>query len=354
MGAGRLTIDPTTLQVAQTGPDTIAITDPAGGTLATVRTDGSGTLAAPDHGLAIAVALRRFFDAADLCLPTGIEPATTAPWRKYGHNRLYLNSGDTKIGYLDADTGRLELERSDFCLQALYELGATVPQPTQPDTPSPSPQPPVPEPVDAPWYDLAQNQPGEDLASIAEATAAGKGFFTRLVDTHLDRKTPERSWRRGAEGEIRVARELDKLPDGWRVLHSIPVGSEGADVDHLVIGPAGIFALNTKNLTGNVWVGARSTMVDGQKNHWLRNARIERGRVLERLSAARGGAVADLKSVIVVIAPHLTVKEQPDDVTVVAHNVIAAWLAQQPPLQHPAEADAWFEAARRSTTWIKP
>ena len=32
----------------------------------------------------------------------------------------------------------------------------------------------------------------------------------------------------------------------WHVIHSVP-SEKGADIDHVVIGPAGVFTLNTKN-----------------------------------------------------------------------------------------------------------
>jgi hypothetical protein len=53
---------------------------------------------------------------------------------------------------------------------------------------------------------------------------------------------------------VLVAGQLDKLmrrDPRWRCRHSIPVGSNGADIDHLVIGPGGVFTLNTKPRTSS-------------------------------------------------------------------------------------------------------
>jgi len=63
-----------------------------------------------------------------------------------------------------------------------------------------------------------------------------------------------RSWYRGAIGEIEVAEVLSKLGPEWTVLHAVPVGSGSSDIDHVVIGPAGVFTINTKNHTGKVFV----------------------------------------------------------------------------------------------------
>ena len=68
-----------------------------------------------------------------------------------------------------------------------------------------------------------------------------------------------------------VGKRLVKLGPAWRVLHSIPVGSRGTDIDHLVIGPGGVFSLNTKNHLGQrVWVHTDVVKVNGQSRNYLR------------------------------------------------------------------------------------
>jgi hypothetical protein len=72
------------------------------------------------------------------------------------------------------------------------------------------------------------------------------------------------SWYTGLEGERKVGRELERLaPHGWRVLHGIEKGN-GGDIDHLLIGPGGVFSINTKTHRGaSVWVGDTMTKVNG-------------------------------------------------------------------------------------------
>ncbi|WP_223855518.1 MULTISPECIES: nuclease-related domain-containing protein [Streptomyces] len=74
------------------------------------------------------------------------------------------------------------------------------------------------------------------------------------------------SWYAGLEGERRVGRELERLsPLGWRVLHGIEKGN-GGDIDHLLIGPGGVFSINTKNHRGaSVWIGDSMAKVNGGK-----------------------------------------------------------------------------------------
>ena len=75
-----------------------------------------------------------------------------------------------------------------------------------------------------------------------------------------------RSCYRGALGELEVASTLSRLDQRWTVLHAVPVGSAGADIGHLVIGPGGTFTVNTKNHPRKkIWAGGTGFVVDGQK-----------------------------------------------------------------------------------------
>jgi hypothetical protein len=66
-----------------------------------------------------------------------------------------------------------------------------------------------------------------------------------------------RTWQRGAHGERRTARLLRRLTrDGFVVFHDLAVpGNTSANVDHLVIGPTGVFVIDSKQWTGSVHQG---------------------------------------------------------------------------------------------------
>jgi hypothetical protein len=66
-----------------------------------------------------------------------------------------------------------------------------------------------------------------------------------------------RTWQRGAIGERHTALLLDRLTrDGFVVFHDLAVPDSPANVDHLVIGPTGLFVIDTKQWTGSVHQGA--------------------------------------------------------------------------------------------------
>jgi hypothetical protein len=68
------------------------------------------------------------------------------------------------------------------------------------------------------------------------------------------RLSPEtEAWRRGAEGERQVARLLEPLVrQGWGVQHDLRVPGSKANVDHVVIGPPGVFVVDAKNYRGRL------------------------------------------------------------------------------------------------------
>ena len=103
---------------------------------------------------------------------------------------------------------------------------------------------------------------------------AGKG---RVLD-------PERL-RRGISGEEAVADALAGLPSSYWVLHGVSTGH--GDVDHIVIGPTGVFALETKAWDGKFYRSRGQLYCNGKPaEHVLRQARGAAGQVRELLLAA--------------------------------------------------------------------
>ena len=61
------------------------------------------------------------------------------------------------------------------------------------------------------------------------------------------------AWRRGAAGERHTARLLAGLErHGWTVLHDLAVPGSRANIDHLVVGPGGMFVIDSKHYRGRL------------------------------------------------------------------------------------------------------
>ncbi|MGB3414138.1 MAG: nuclease-related domain-containing protein [Microbacteriaceae bacterium] len=128
------------------------------------------------------------------------------------------------------------------------------------------------------------------------------------------------SWYKGALGEIEIGERLDNMGPEWHIIHSMPIGSRGSDIDHIAIGRSGVFTINTKrHRQANVWVGGKSFMVNGQRMPYLRNSEFEAERVQNSLRAELRWDVP-VSSVLAVQAKSLTIKNQPAPVIVVEGN----------------------------------
>ncbi|HEY5266219.1 MAG TPA: nuclease-related domain-containing protein [Acidimicrobiales bacterium] len=199
--------------------------------------------------------------------------------------------------------------------------------------------------------DLSDNRPGESARRKADELKNGSPIRTalaRILNVHTD----EKAWRKGSKGEEEVASRLLRLGDGWFVLHAVQVREEGTDIDHVVIGPSGVFTLNTKNHLGkSVTVYERAIYVSGMKLPYIAASRSEGKRSSQLLTAACGFDVK-AQSVIVVMANELKFKGYPKDVDVVARKKIATWLNGQPAVLEPDRVLSIYSAARQSSTWL--
>lgn len=313
------------------------------------------------------------------------------PWTRYGHDRLYVSSGGVTLGYWDNKTRTLHADDpagSQALEQALEAYWAcadrardthrardttatakpmTRPRPcSAPGVDGWTPVAEVPEDTavsvadvaipapERPWTDLALNPPGgaaRERAIAAREAAPVKTALARIIGKHTD----ERSWRIGADGEAAVAARLAKLPETWRVLHAIPIGERGSDIDHVVIGPGGVYTINTKHHpNAKVWVGGNTFLVNGHRQPYIRNSRYEAARASKILSALAGYPVFVTGLIAVLGAQNgFTVRTQPPgaDVFIVTRKAITEWLLRRGPVLAPHHIDTLFQIARRSTTW---
>jgi hypothetical protein len=98
------------------------------------------------------------------------------------------------------------------------------------------------------------------VAGVVVALGVGWGLRFRVSQD-------ARAWRLGARGERRTAGILARLErDGFVAFHDLAVPGSPANVDHLVVGPTGVFVIDSKfyrgvvrmGLDGRLWYGGRS------------------------------------------------------------------------------------------------
>jgi hypothetical protein len=200
--------------------------------------------------------------------------------------------------------------------------------------------------------DLECRRPGQGIAEQAEQLRRQRPVLSalrRMLRVYVE----DGAYRKGAKGERLVGKRLAKLGNEWHVLHSIPIGGSGTDIDHIVMGPGGVFTLNSKNHLGHqVWVHTRAFKVDGfSKNEYLGASRSEAKKASQRLSVACGFQVP-VVGVIVVLADALTIREMPESTPVVARKNIDRWLRHRPVKLSRSDIEAIYEVARQPATWI--
>ncbi len=75
--------------------------------------------------------------------------------------------------------------------------------------------------------------------------SAGLGGFLLLLNRTTRNYRALRLIRAGLDGELATGQELDRLMrHGCRIFHDVPAG--GSNIDHVVVGPTGVLAVETK------------------------------------------------------------------------------------------------------------
>jgi hypothetical protein len=168
---------------------------------------------------------------------------------------------------------------------------------------------------------------------IGMAAGAAMTMYLCVVDEppeHIGR------WLRGSGGERRTARALRSVSAGWLVRHDL--SARRGNLDHVVIGSAGVFLLDSKVLGGEVRVHEGVLSV-----RWLED--VEDGYDLPRLGARVRGASASLATdlatragrrvwvqpVVVVWAPFEQGIVESEGVFYVHGEQLADWLRSLPP-----------------------
>jgi hypothetical protein len=190
-----------------------------------------------------------------------------------------------------------------------------------------------------------------DACLSAQAAAPRRTAIRRILGrTPLTSESS--SWYRGAIGELDIARRLAQLGPSWRVLHSVAVGRRGSDIDHLVIGPGGVFTLNTKFHEGaKIWVGERRLLVSGQRTDHLRNARYEADRARRLLTAAVGRDIDVTPLLVFVKAGAITIRQRPAPVVILRDSNLVHWLQKRPVVLDEILVADTARIASMASTW---
>jgi ssDNA-binding Zn-finger/Zn-ribbon topoisomerase 1 len=137
----------------------------------------------------------------------------------------------------------------------------------------------------------------QSFAGPSWGAAAAAGVALLFIVTVLERPQTIDAWRIGAEGERKTARHLGGLEEaGFVILHDRKVSGYGGNLDHIVIGPSGVWAVETKNLSGKVVINGDSLRIGGRRQDQIID-QVYRQAVA--VQVALGTQVADLAVTVV-------------------------------------------------------
>ncbi|RKR74512.1 nuclease-related domain-containing protein [Frondihabitans australicus] len=206
--------------------------------------------------------------------------------------------------------------------------------------------------ISAPDDDAAQvlTHPGSGAAAISAVEALWDRQAPVAPRTRASRilgRSPlgdsARAWFAPALGEARTAellRTLSTSGEPWRVLHAIPVVAGAPAIDHLVIGPAGVFALSTATRDES-----------GSETH-VREPLVE-ARLASTLLSNALGRPAVVRAITVVVEPGRRPAEIPG-VDVVGLDRLVRHLRSLVPVQSVEEVREITRVALKPRTWRAP
>jgi hypothetical protein len=271
-------------------------------------------------------------------------------WQKYGNDRLYVREEDAResLGYFDCKAGRLALnplheERTYEVIEVLRPfLGRTVPE---------SLSELMPETPPAVESDLTRDEASQ--AIVAHATEWRPRGLQNLAARLLGLRSEATSWEAGAKSERIVEKQLGKLKlDGWQVLSSV-MRRNGVDVDHLVIGPPGVFTINTKHHPGaRVWVGEQIVDVDGEHHRYLPKSRHEANSAARILNDSVGIPIRVTPVLAFVGADSIDTDDSLGDVLIARGEEIDYVLRDLHAVYSVQERDRIYGFARRADIWL--
>ncbi|WP_244258115.1 nuclease-related domain-containing protein [Streptomyces sp. Tu 2975] len=206
-----------------------------------------------------------------------------------------------------------------------------------------------------PENDLASRRPGATLranSSSGDSAAPDSGRLERLSSRLLRRRPMDEARRKELLGERRTGAELGRLTrHGWRVLHSIPL-ADGADIDHLLIGPGGVFTVRTEyHPQQSVRADDDTVRIDdGDPRPYIAECRAEAALVRKVLASYCDFPVRVQPVLVFVDAASLDVAATQTDVRVYRERQVSA-LAPLAGELTAHEADRIYDVARLAEVW---
>jgi hypothetical protein len=193
-------------------------------------------------------------------------------------------------------------------------------------------------------------QAGQSAGDEAARSLRAAEDHRRKAAWHEERAA---SFARGRQGEMATAHVLDALAaDGYlRIDDCRWPGRPIANVDHVVIGPAGLFVIDAKNWSGKVDVR------DGvlRQNGWRRAKEVEAaGEARNAVSALVPFAIPRTEAVICLAGAAQLNVTRLRGATVASASDVVGWIRSQPRVMDPETVQQTYAALSRGLQPARP
>jgi Nuclease-related domain len=160
---------------------------------------------------------------------------------------------------------------------------------------------------------------GWGLVGVEAVVIGALALADRAVEPRFE------AWSQGARGEESVGAVLDGLVgEGWLAIHDVSLGR--GNVDHVVVGPGGIFTVETKANRGRI-------RVDRIESRMLKQAYAEK-KLIERVTGMKVEALLVFSEAWLVGK----VPSRRDGVIVLPARMLAWYLSRRKPVMSVEEA----------------
>ncbi len=154
-----------------------------------------------------------------------------------------------------------------------------------------------------------------------------------------------------ALAERRVGLLLDELGGQWDALHAIPRTEPDSPLEHLIIGPAGVFVIRGLDVgSGDVWVRG-VTLVARRRRHPVDDLQ-EQAEYASRMLRLATALPVEARPIVVLLDPgHLWTRTDNGALIVLSNREFVTWLLSQPIRYCGDDVAALSEAAETAATW---
>ena len=192
-------------------------------------------------------------------------------------------------------------------------------------------------------------------SAFASAVASWRHENLVPISVTTGNLTPTHRFKRPRKAGVRrVESELGRLLDGWHVIRAGAVGLSATGVDHLVVGPGGVFVVSAHAQPGaRVCIDGERYLLGARALPYLHRCTAQADLAGRQLSAACGFPVRAHGMLVLTGELTLTVLAPPADAYVTVQRNLAVDLTRMPLTLAAPTVAAIVVAARRPATWAR-